>query len=228
MARDYKIPKFKNYKFGRYGEKEDFLSHLINRKITRVMSYFVIHFTLCAEFIAFLVPLIDLFTVYVIYAGHWIWAAVLVEISLLVDGTDGETARFRATIRKRTKQQDQWGAFVDSMAGILVFPLVIFAAGYFMGSLVTGLLVSMSFLLLNASTGFAGMYFKNKQKKRKEMQKNIGRVFGGKIKGVIGFTGDVQKHVIAAALLFQTLIFLWLYFVLAMALVLIKFWVYRK
>tara|TARA_Y100000310_G_C20694281_1_gene824405 strand:- start:3379 stop:4062 length:684 start_codon:yes stop_codon:yes gene_type:complete len=226
--RDWKIPKFKDYRFGRYGEKEDFLTTIINRKITKYMSYAVIHFTLMAEFIAFMVPLIDLFTVYVIYTGHWIWAAVLVELSLLVDGTDGEVARFRATVRKRTKQQGQWGAFVDSMAGILIFPLVIFAAGYFMGSLVTGLLVSMSFLLLNASTGFAGMYFANKQKKRKQLQKGLSKLFRGKIKGVVGFTGDIQKHVIAAALLFQTLIFLWLYFVLAMALVLVKFWIYRK
>jgi len=230
MKRGYEIPRLKDFNFSKSRDKGDFLAPFTNRPISKFFSWFFVHFTLCAEFIALLTPIIDSLTIFVIYKGYWIVAAILVELSLIADSADGEVARFRATIdKKRTPQQNAFGAYMDSMAGVLIFPLVIFAAGYFMGNLLLGLLTMLSFLLLNLST--ANSYiFPNKEKKSKSLQQGfLGRIKKKlHIRGVVGFTGDIQKHVIALALLFKTTIFLWIYLVIAILLVLIKLYIYRK
>ncbi|GEM_PF-2433848 len=227
----YNVPPLRDFNFSKSRDDGDFLAPYTNRPISKFFSWFFAHFTLCAECVALLTPIIDILTIALIYNGYWIWAAVFVELSLIMDSADGELARFRATLVKRTDKQNQFGKYMDSMAGVIIFPLVIFSAGYFMGDLLLGLLTMLSFCLLNLSTANAGWYFEDKENKSKQIQKSgfIGKLksrFG--VRGVVGFTGDIQKHVIALALLFQTVIFLWVFFIVSMILVIIKFWAYRK
>lgn len=230
MKRNYKIPKLKDFNFSKSREDGDFLAPYTNRPISKYFSWVFVHFTLCAEFIALLTPLMDAITIYAIYQGQWILAAILVELSLIMDSSDGEVARFRATLKKRTEKQNQFGGYMDSMAGVLIFPLTIFAAGYFMGSLMTGLFVMLSFCLINMSSGYSGTYFKDKKEQSKRFQEGFLNKIKKKlgIKGVVGFSGDIQKHLIALALLFQSLIFLWAYFAIAITVIGVKFYIYRK
>lgn len=229
MEKSYKVPKFKEFNFAKSREEGDFLAPYTNRPLSKFISWTFAHFSLCAELLALFTPLVDLITIYWIANGNWILAAIFVEFSLLFDSADGEVARFRATIEKRTEKQNTYGAYMDSMAGVLIFPLVIFSAGYFMENIIAGLLTSLSFFLINMSAGYSSIFPDKKQK-----SKNIQDGFIGKIKkklgikGVIGFSGDIQKHIIALALLFQTVVFLWIYFAIAIAVVLSKFYLYKK
>jgi len=226
----YDVPRFRDFNFSKPQEEGDFLALYTNRPISKIFSWFFSHFTLCAECIALLTPLVDILTIVLIYNDLWIFAAIFVELSLIMDSADGEVARFRATKIKRTEKQNQFGGYMDSMAGVLVFPLVIFSAGYFLGDLLVGLLGMLSFCLLNLSTANAGSYFKNKEKRSKEIQSGfLGKIKSRlRIKGVVGFTGDIQKHIIALALLFKSVLFIWLFIIIAITLVLMKFWIYRK
>ena len=229
MKRDYIIPKFKDFNFAKSRDEGDFLAPYTNRPISKFFSWTFVHFTLCAEFIALLTPLIDLVTIYSISNGNWILAAILVEFSLIMDSADGEVARFRATIKERTEQQNAYGSYMDSMAGVILFPLVIFVAGLSMGNMLVGLLTMLSFFLVNLSAGYASI-FSSKKKKSKMIQEDILGKIKKKlgIRGVVGFSGDIQKHMIALALFFQTVVFLWIYFGLAMSIVLVKFYLYKK
>ncbi len=229
MKRDYQIPRFKDFKFAKPRDEGDFLAPYTNRPISKFISWIFIHFSLCAELLALFTPLVDIITIYWISSGNWILAAIFVELSLLFDSADGEVARFRATIEKRTEKQNAYGAYMDSMAGVLIFPLVIFSVGYFMENMIAGLLASISFFLINMSAGYSYIFPDKKQKSKnvqdgfiKKVKKKLG------IKGVIGFSGDIQKHIIALALLFQTVVFLWIYFAIAVAVVLSKFYLYKK
>jgi len=229
--KEYKVPKLKDFDFSKPRDEGDFLAPYTNRPISKYFSWFFVHFSLCAEFVALLTPVVDLVTIYFISQGYWIVAAILIELSLILDSADGEIARFRAKVKKRTKQQDEFGGYMDSMAGVLVFPLVIFSAGFYLGNFYLGLLGMLSFLLLNLSTANAGSYFSKKGSTSKKIQSSgfIGKIRKKfKIRGVIGFTGDIQKHVIALALLFQATLFLWVYFLAAVFLIFAKFWIYRK
>ena len=229
MKRHYKIPRFKDFNFAKSRDEGDFLAPYTNRPLSKVISWIFVHFSVCAELLALFTPVIDLITIYWIASGNWVLAAIFVEVSLLFDSADGEVARFRATIKKRTEQQNAYGSYMDSMAGVLIFPIVIFTAGLSMENMLVGLLTMLSFCLINLSAGY-GLLFPNKKEKSKSIQEGIlGRIkkkLG--IRGTVGFSGDIQKHIIALALLFQTTIFLWIYFGLAMAVVLAKFYLYRK
>ena len=120
MKRNYKIPKFKDFKFAKSRDEGDFLAPYTNRPISKFISWTFVHFSLCAELLALFTPIVDLITIYWIASGNWILAAIFVELSLLFDSADGEVARFRTTIKKRTEQQNAYGAYMDYMAGVLI------------------------------------------------------------------------------------------------------------
>lgn len=229
MVKDYPVPKLKEFNFAKSREEGDFLAPYTNRPLSKFISWTFVHFSLCAELLALFTPVIDLITIFFISSGNWILAAIFVELSLLFDSADGEVARFRATLEKRTPQQNAYGSYMDSIAGVMIFPLIIFFAGFYMGNLTAGLLAMLSFFLINLSAGYSSI-FPNKKQKSKEIQKGfVGKIKKNlKIKGVVGFSGDIQKHVIALALLFQSIIFLWIYFGIAVAVVLSKFYFYQK
>lgn len=229
MKRGYEVPKFKDFNFAKPRDEGDFLAPYTNRPLSKFISWTFSHFSLSAELLALITPVVDLIIIYLIASGNWIIAAIFVELSLLFDSADGEVARFRATLRKRTPQQNAYGAYMDSMAGVLIFPLVIFAAGFYLGDLTVGLLTMLSFFLVNMSAGYASIFPNKNQKSKKIQEGALGKLkkrLG--IRGVVGFSGDIQKHIIALALLFQTTVLLWVYFALAMAVILSKFYLYRK
>lgn len=230
MKKEYTIPKLKDFNFAKSRDKGVFLAPFLNRPLSKIISWTFVHFSLNAELLALFTPLTDLIAIYSIYSGNWILAAILIELSLLFDSADGEVARFRATIdKKRTEHQGQYGAYMDSMAGVLILPLVIFATGYFMNSIMAGLLAMLSFCLLNLSTANSYMFSNKKQKSEKLQEGLLGKIKNKlHIRGVIGFTGDVQKHWIFLVLLFQSITLLWAFTIISMILVFLKFWIYRR
>jgi len=222
---NYKVPSVSEIKekFQRPFWREPF-SYYAHRPISRRLTWVLLHFTLWAEFIALMTPVVDLITIFLIFKGHFIWAAIFTQLHIIIDGADGEVARFRGTVRKRTAQQNRFGAYVDSMAGFLVYPLVIFSAGYFLGNLVTGLVAMLAFCVAVVSSAYAGYYFPSKGKKSQNLRKKL----FGKTKLRIGFNSSIQKTLITLALLFQTVVFIWIFVAGLVALVGVKFYVYRK
>lgn len=211
-------------KFQKASKAEDPWSHYVLRVISRHISWVVLHFTLWAEAVAMMTPVVDLIAIYLIYSGNFAWAALFTQLHIIVDSMDGEIARFRATVKKRTERQAKFGSFVDSMAGLLVYPLVIFSAGYFMDSLITGLVGMASLYLTVVSSVYIKVYFPQKKSRGAEIRNR----FFGKFNTKLGFSSAVQKSLITLALLFQSLIFIWIFILGALFVTFLRFYLYRK
>jgi len=211
-------------KYQKAKEEEDLVSHYILRFLSRNLTWIILHFTLLAEFVAMMTPVIDLIGIFLIFQGRWILAALLTQLHVVIDCVDGEVARFRATVVKRSAAQNKFGAFVDSMAGMLVFPVLILMAGVYMGSLLTGAVGMLLFSVNVLSSAYSKAYFPSKKKKGAAIRKKI----FGNLKTKIAFSSYVQKSLVTLALLFQSPIFIWILSVGAATMISIRFYIYRK
>jgi len=200
---NYKVPSPREIR-SRFQKSENFIAHHFHRRISAYVTWFFLHFTLWAEAIAFLTPVVDALTIYLIYTNHWVWAAVLTQLHLVIDSSDGEIARFRGTVVKRTAKQNQFGGFFDSMVGLLVFPFIIFYVGFALGDMFVGLLGMGLFFINAASSAYVKIYFK-KQKAITALKKKM------TVKNYkIGFSSVIQKSLVTLAILFQSMVFIWL------------------
>lgn len=221
---EYAIPSPKEIRKSFQKKEYSFLEYHFYRRISPYFTWIFLHITICAEIIALLTPLADIFTIYLISNGNFIWAAVLTQIHIIFDSSDGEVARFRKKIIKRTKNQEAFGGFVDSIAGFILFPFVIFYSALEFGNLATALISTGIFYILVASSAYTKVYFP-----KSKIGVNIREKTLGKRKYKWGFNSIVQKSLITLALLFQSIIFIWIFVAGAGAIILIRiFWLYQR
>lgn len=213
----YSVPSPREIRKSFQKKKYSFLEYHFHRRISPYFTWFFLHFTLTAELIALLTPLNDLITIYLISNGDFILAAVLTQVHIILDSSDGEVARFRKTIVKRSKNQDAFGGFADSIVGMIFFPFVIFYTGFELGNLITGLVSIGAFYLLVFSSAYAKVYFP-----KSELGKNFREKHFGKRKYKWGFNSIIQKSLVTLALLFQSIIFLWIFVVGAIIVTLLR------
>ena len=202
----YKVPSPRKIRKSFQKSKYSFIEYHIHRRISPYFTWFFLHFTLTAELIALLTTLNDLIALYLISNGNFIFAAILTQAHIILDSSDGEIARFRKTILKRTQNQESFGRFTDSMVGMIFFPFIIFYAGFIFGNLITGLISMGAFYLMVFSSAYAKVYFPKLEIGAKIREKAF-----GKRKYKWGFNSIIQKSLVTFALLFQSVIFLWIF-----------------
>jgi len=202
----YKVPSPREIRKSFQKSSYSFIEYHIHRRISPYFTWFFLHFTLTAELIALLTPLNDLITIYLISNGNFIFAAILTQVHIILDSSDGEIARFRKTIVKRTKTQESFGGFADSIVGMIFFPFIIFYTGFIFGNLIIGLISIGAFYLMVFSSAYAKVYFPKSEVGAKLREKAF-----GKREYKWGFNSIIQKSLITLALLFQSIIFLWIF-----------------
>ncbi len=219
----YKIPSPNEIRKSFQKSKYSFIEYHLHRRISPYFTWFFLHFTLTAELIALLTPLNDLITIYLISNGNFIFAAILTQLHIVLDSSDGEVARFRKTIVKQTKNQESFGGFTDSIVGLLIFPFIIFYTGFEFGSLITGLIITGIFYLLVLSSAYTKVYFP-----KSEVGKNFREKHLGKRKYKWGFNSIIQKSLVTLALLFQSIIFLWIFAAGAIVVIVLRIYLLYK
>jgi phosphatidylglycerophosphate synthase len=167
----------------------------------------------------------EIITLMLIFNENWITAGILVLLFISLDNSDGEVARYNIKFNKE-KSGKKYGEFLDDMLGVIIFYFIILAVGYHT-SFIAGIAASYSMILLNFSAGLSTALFR-KNKIQKITQDKLLKRIKISLNGKIGFTAEVQRILIAAALIFSTALFLWIYFFGAMILIAIKFIVYRN
>ena len=202
----YKVPSPREIRKSFQKSSYSFIEYHFHRRISPYFTWFFLHFTIVAELVALLTPLNDLITIYLMSNGNFIFAAILTQLHILLDSSDGEIERFRKTIVKRTENQESFGGFADSMVGMIIFPFIIFYTGFIFGNLITGLISMGAFYLMVFSSAYAKVYFP-----KAEVGKKIREKAFGKRKYKWGFNSIIQKSLITLALLFQSIIFLWIF-----------------
>ena len=220
----YKVPSPREIRKSFQKSSYSFIEYHFHRRISPYFTWFFLRFTLTAELIALLTPLNDLVTLYLISNGNFIFAAILTQLHIILDSSDGEIARFRKTIVKRTKNQESFGGFADSMVGMILFPFIIFYTGFIFGNLIIGLMSIGAFYLMVFSSAYAKIYFP-----KSEIGKKVSEKAFGKRKYKWGFNSIIQKSLITFALLFQSVIFLWIFVVGAVAVSLLRvYFLYKQ
>ncbi len=202
----YSVPSPKEIRKSFQKKKYSFIEYHFHRRISPFFTWFFLHFTLTAELIALLTPVNDLITIYLISNGNFVWAAILTQLNIILDSSDGEIARFRKTIVKRSNNKEAFGGFTDSIVGMVFFPFVIFYTGFELGNLITGLISLGAFYLMVFSSAYTKVYFP-----KAEVGKNFREKALGKRKYKWGFNSIIQKSLITLALLFQSIIFIWVF-----------------
>ena len=204
-------------------EEDDFFTSRIYRKFSIFLTWVFIKLGVGANLVTFIGFIVDLLAIYMIFTSHWIIAGFLVQLFIIIDCVDGEVARYYKNIKK-IKKEKKYGEYLDEILGIIGFSLLIFFSGYLLDNLWAGFSAMFALFMLNLTAARASHIFPEKKKIAKKLRKR----FFGKIRGVIGFTADIQRTLISFTLFFHTEIFLWIYAVVGNFYWLIKFWIYRK
>ena len=214
---NYKIPSPKEIREKYQKSEYSFIEYHFHRRISPYFTWFFLHVTLTAELIALLTPLTDLLTLFLIYRGNFILAAIFTQIHIILDSSDGEIARFRKTLVKRSKKEEAWGAFTDSLVGMILFPFVVFYTALILGDLITASIAIGAFYLLVITSAYTKVYYPGSK-----VGKNFREKMLGKRKYKWGFNSIIQKSLITLTLLFQAIIFLWIFVAGALAITLLR------
>lgn len=218
-----KISEIKKFQKG--VDNDDFFTSRIYRKLSVFLSWIFINLGASANTVTFTGFILDLITVYMVFTNHWIIAGILVQLFIVWDCVDGEVARYRRSVNPNAPVK-KYGEFIDDMLGLMGFYFIVLLIGM-KTNFIAGVFASYALLLLNFSSALTSGIF-DKRKLAQEVQSSLSKKFGLNIRGRLGFTADIQRTLISLALFFSTQIFLWIYFAGAMALILVKFWVYRN
>ena len=184
----YKVPSPREIRKSFQKPKYSFLEYHVHRRISPYFTWVFLHLTIVAELVALLTPVADLLTIYFISQGNFLVAAILTQVNIILDSSDGEMARFRKTIIKRSANKERFGGFTDSFVGMIFFPFIVFYVGLEFGNLITGLIGIGAFYLLVFSSAYAKVYFPESKSTKKLSKK----VFGDR-KFKWGFNSIIQK-----------------------------------
>lgn len=203
---------------------DDYFVYYTYRKLSTYFSLISIKLWFSANFVTFLSLLADFLVIYCMYAGNWILAAILVHLAPILDCSDGEVARYHIKDFKKTGYAKHYGGYIDEVLGTIGFSLVIFFAGYLMGSLWIGFAGMFGLFMILVTSLTAQNLFE----KKKEIAKNFEKKFFGNLKGRIGFGFGIQRLIISLGVFFYSSNILLFFAIVANAFWIMKFWLYRK
>tara|TARA_Y100000034_G_scaffold136953_1_gene217544 strand:- start:361 stop:1053 length:693 start_codon:yes stop_codon:yes gene_type:complete len=210
-------------KFQKSPEEDDYLIYYFYRKISRPISTLMIIIGL-NTFIASLFTFIsDIIAMLLIYTNHFVLAAIFVIFAYVFDCCDGEIARYDKS-RGKMKNDRMYGAYLDEVLGVLGFFGIILFLAYSLNQPILGILAGLGLLMVNFSCYVAKDIFPKKAEVAKKLEK---KMFGN-LKGRIGFSGGLQRIIIAFAILFHSTFLLLIFTILINVFWILKFWVYRK
>ena len=202
---------------------DDYFVYYTYRKLSTYFSLISIKIGFSANFVTFLSLLADFLVIYCMYAGNWILAAILVHLAPILDCSDGEVARYHIKDFKKTGYVKHYGGYIDEVLGTIGFTLVIFFAGYLMGSLWIGFAAMFGLFMILVTSLTAQNLFE----KKKEIAKGFEKKLFGNLKGRIGFGFGIQRLIISLAVFFYSSNILLFFAIVANAFWILKFWVYR-
>jgi len=189
--------------------------------IFRFVPYWAIKFKISANSVTALAFALDLTAIVLILNGWFLFAGILVLLSYVGDISDGTVARYEREVLKKPKKG--YGAFLDEVLGTIGFSLIVLFTGLSMGIPWLGLTAMVGIFMMNITTAEAKLGIPNKNEISAKLQRHR---FEDKYQ--IGFTCDVQRTLVALAVVFHSWILLLLFVMAANALWILKFWVYRN
>ena len=192
----------------------------------RFVPYFAIKHGISANMVTAIALVLDLCAVVLMFQGWFFFAGILVLLSYVGDISDGTVARYNNAKRLRPNQpvppKKGYGQFLDEVLGVIGFTAVVFALGYTTGNEWLGFAAMLAIFMMNLTTAEAKLAIPTKKSISDKLQNHR-----FKDKFQIGFTCDVQRTLIALAVITQSYLLLLLFVVLGTLLWLSKFWVYR-
>jgi len=209
-------------KFKKPLEKEDIITYYTYRKISGTLCWFFYHLRLKAEYVASLSPVMDFIAIYFIFQGSFWWAALFIQLAILIDCCDGQLARYYISIGKKERGKG-FGEYVDSIVGVIGLAFVAFFIGLQFHIYIAALGM-FTLMMLNLTSAKAGMF----KDTRKQIYDNTKKKIFGRIKGRIGLTHDIQRFLLTAALVFSRVEFMWAFIILGTFWWMIKFRLYRN
>jgi len=102
------------------------VSKLFNRKISTFITKFLIHTSLTPNVISFAIPILAIFTFFILATGAYPWLLVgglMIQFLSIVDGVDGEMARIKFMGSK-------WGKWIDPILDRYVDTILIAGMAY--------------------------------------------------------------------------------------------------
>jgi phosphatidylglycerophosphate synthase len=203
------IDEVKSYQKGARGPIGKFLD-----KVFLFVPYLAINYGISANVITFCALILDLLAVAFILKGWTLLAGVLVLLSYIGDISDGTVARYE-------NKGKGYGQFLDEVLGVIGFTLVVFALGLHFDMPWLGLAAMVGIFMMNVTTAEAKLAIKNKKEISERLQAH-------RFKFQIGFTCDVQRTLVALAVMLSSTVLLFIFALGANLLWLSKFWIYRK
>lgn len=215
------IKEIKSFQKG--PEQSGYVMYYVFRQVSPYFSALFIKLKLSANFITLLSMLSDFLVIYLMYAQQWIVAGILVNLAMVLDCSDGEVARYYKSKEKNPKGT-KFGSYLDAVLGTIGFTLVVFFAGYFLGNMWISLFAMFGLFMVILTSQASEITFPQK----KEIAKNFEENLFGKLKGRIGFQCATQRLVVSIAVIFSSLHLLFIFGILCLFFVLLKFWLYRN
>jgi phosphatidylglycerophosphate synthase len=185
-------------------------------KIFWFVPYIAVNGGISANLVTLLAFLLDIMAAVLIAEGWFITAGIFVLLSYVGDISDGTVARYWGT-------KKGYGKYLDEVLGTVGFSLVVLSTGLAFDKPWLALTSLVAIMMMNITTAEAKLSIPEKKKISQNLQNKMGSK-----KYQIGFTCDVQRTMVALAILFQFWPLLLLFAFLGNIMWILKFWIYRK
>ena len=210
-------------KFQKTAAEDDYVTYYFYRTLSRPLSAIIINMGLNTFFASALTIILDILAMYLIYEGFFYVAGVLVILAFVFDCCDGEIARYHKALGKMKKER-MYGAYLDETLGVVGFYGITLFLGYAINQQLIAIIAGFGLLMVNYTCYVAKDLLPGKQ----QLAENFEKRFFKNLKGRIGFSGGLQRIVLALAVFFQSWELLLIFAVLINAFWITKFWLYRN
>ncbi|OGJ15865.1 hypothetical protein A3K73_01730 [Candidatus Pacearchaeota archaeon RBG_13_36_9] len=209
--------------FQKTAAEDDYVTYYFYRTLSRPLSAIIISLGLNTFFASALTIILDLLAMYLIYEGFFYAAGVLVILAFVFDCCDGEIARYHKSLGKMKKER-MYGAYLDETLGVVGFYGITLFLGYAINQQLTAIIAGFGLLMVNYTCYVAKDILPGKR----ELAEKFEKKFFKNLKGRIGFSGGVQRIILALAVFFQSWELLLVFAVLINGFWIAKFWLYRN
>lgn len=205
---------------------EDFYLKYVYRTIDIPFTWLFITLHIDTKIVTLLGMVIDFLAAYFVVTFNPIWAAICIQLAIMLDGVDGEVARYKYwKYNVPPEKRPKLGGYMDKVLGLPGFAVAMFAIGLINNAPWAGLFAVLTMCMINVAAHCAKVMFPEIKSKIAQMHESK----LGKWMAPFEFGMSAQKGVITlAALNIYPVFFLWLFTAAGSLYWLAKFWIYRN
>ena len=205
---------------------QDFWLEHLYRKIDIPITWLCIVLHIDTKVVTVIGAVLDFVAGYLVLQKEFLLAAILLQVGILLDGVDGELARWR-NWKLNLKNPPKIGGYMDKILGVPGFAFTVMTIGLVHNALWLAFAAATALFMVNFASSIGKVMFPDAAKIGSIAEARQSKL--GKFLKPFEFGMSLQRLTITlAAINFYPILFLWIFAIVGNFYWLVRLWFYRK